>query len=74
MYVCRAQDNIALSHCAEQALRQCEYCEWYQDGHGEAHYPVPVTAGTAALSMYHQDGCPTVWPYKMVKAELKYIK
>lgn len=74
MYVCRAQDEHPRSHCAEQALHQCDYCQCYEHGHGKAHYPVPVTASTAALSVYHQDGSPdTIWPYRMVKKELKYL-
>lgn len=42
MYVCKAQDRAPRSHCAEQGLRQCDYCAWYQNGHGDAHYPVPT--------------------------------
>lgn len=48
---------------------------WYALAMTKPRYPVPVTAGTAALSVYHQDGSPnTIWPYRMVKNELKYIR
>lgn len=46
----------------------------YYRGASAPRYPLPVTSGTAALSMYHQDGSPTVWPYRTVKAELSYLK
>jgi len=42
-YVCRAQDNVALSACHEQGLHQCAYCAWYQAGHGDRHYQLPAT-------------------------------
>lgn len=42
MFVCRAQDNERLSHCAEQGLLQCDYCAWYQSGCGQPHYALPA--------------------------------
>lgn len=37
---------IAKNHphgsCFDMHLQQCEYCEWYQQGHAKPHYPVPA--------------------------------
>lgn len=46
----------------------------YTVGKDKPHYPVPVTSGTAALSVYHKDTYPAIWPFVMVEKELGYIK
>lgn len=62
LYYCRGA-GFKSTHCALLGCDQCDYCEWYQQGHGEPHFnlpAIPIKVGYMPWS-WHQDYPSSYW-------------